>query len=369
MSEQAIPGSPLSAMGWGSESTVVICPRCDWRFLGKRGRMQQNCPHCHQGMLEEYAGDLNMLADFIKPPEIYLPFEVPVATLDAKLQAFSRSIPFAPTDLNLTNLKQRLRMIYIPLWLVDSDVEATWRAECAYPYQVKSHKEQLVGGRWTTQEVLETKLGWDQRAGSLKRSYQNVSAPALEAHASLMTALGNYDTQRAKPASAEILFRESGSLPAMVSIASRDKDDAWPDTTPRFQELASREARQACAAEDIREFAWDATYSNQNWSMFLLPVLSSYYLDDENKAQIVIANGQSGALSGSRRASLIQAKKAVRNRLIAAFVLLSIAILLGLLSLAVGGIGALAVIILFVAVIVGLSALQPIPAVQRINQT
>jgi hypothetical protein len=76
-----------------------------------------------------------------------------------------------------------------------------------------------------------------------------------------------------------------------------------------FQSSAVKECQQACRADHLREFTWQPEFSEQNWTLLLAPVYATFYLDDENKPQPILVNGQSGKLSGSRRASLDEPKK------------------------------------------------------------
>jgi len=359
----------LSMLGWKGNVTCVICPHCDWRYLAVLGKLTDECPHCHARGLEIFQGDdFSMMTDFIKPPEMYLPFRVPQETLSEKLSQFSKTIPFAPDDLTNQNLLMRLRMIYLPMWLVDSKVTATWQAECGFYYQAKSHQEKYSGGRWNTQEVIETRTRWEPRLGKLARKYDNIAAPALDEHRRLMNALGNFAFDQAKSVSTTELLQSSNPLAPMVRVPSRDKDDAWPDTLPRFQEQAADETKKACQADQIREFRWSPEFSDQNWSLFLLPIWSSYYLDDENKPQSILVNGQSGQMSGARRASMKKAKKVAWTILIVAAILLSLTIGIGLLSILIPGLVLLAIIGLVISIGVALAAAYPLISVWSTNK-
>ena len=83
----------LRELGWGNETILVICSECDWRFVGNPNAIPAECPHCHVGQLERYEDqDFSMLEDFIKPPELQLPFSFPQTKLQEKIQTFSSGI-------------------------------------------------------------------------------------------------------------------------------------------------------------------------------------------------------------------------------------------------------------------------------------
>ena len=359
----------LATLGWDGETAFVICQHCNWRFLGCVGKIPQECPHCHASPLQHYQGsDLSMLVDFIKPPELHLPFSYPQASMIEKIQGFVKNIPFAPDDLNLANLHHRLRKIYLPLWLVDGQVSGSWQAEGGYYYQVKSHQEKYNAAGWQTQEVIETRTRWEPRLGRLTRSYQNIAAPALEEHRPLMSALGNFELKNADPAATEKLFEDASPLSPLVCIPSRDKDDAWPDALPRFQEQATEEARQACGADQIREFNWKPEFKNQNWTLFLLPMWTSFYLDDENKPQSILVNGQSGQMSGARRSSMKKAKKVALTIFIVALVGFALTVALGIIALAVPALMVFAGIGFVISLIIALAAIYPLATVWNVNR-
>lgn len=359
----------LRELGWGDETILVICSECDWRFVGNPNAIPAECPHCHVGQLERYEDqDFSMLEDFIKPPELQLPFSFPQTKLQEKIQTFSSGIPFAPDDLKVENITNRMKRFFLPMWLVDSQVSATWQADCGFYYQAKSHEERYSGGRWQTQEVIETRTRWEPRLGKLVRTYPNIAAPAMNEHRQLMAALGKYAFNQAIGATPASILNTNQPDPNLVCIPGRDKDDAWPDALPNFQQQATQESKQACAADQIREFQWTPEFSGQNWTLFLLPVWTSYYLDDENKPQSILINGQSGQMSGVRRASMKKAKKTSLTILIIALVLLSMTVVGGLLSVLVPGLMLLAGIGLFISIIVALAAIFPIATVWGLNR-
>lgn len=372
MSEQSPNPNPtvsLSSLGWPGNVVCVICQHCDWRYLAVPGKITDECPHCHNHDLQVFeSDDFSMMTDFIKPPEMYLPFQFNQNALSEKLTQFAKSIPFAPSDLQLSNLQSRVRMVYLPMWLVDSQASATWQAECGYYYQAKSHQEKFSGGRWHTQEVIETRTRWEPRLGKLQRVYQNIAAPAVEEHRQLMNALGNFAFDQAKNATTTDLLNTNAPLAPLVRIPSRDKDDTWPDTLPRFQEQATVETKKACAADEIREFRWSPQFSHQNWSLFLLPIWTSYYLDDENKPQSIMLNGQSGQMSATRRASMKRAKRVSMYILLAAVIIFVLTVVLGLLSLMMEELSGLALIGLIASVLVGLAAIYPVGTAWSINR-
>jgi len=352
---------------WGAERVAMVCERCDWTFLAPANRASQACPHCYQMKLSalENANPSTLLTnpDDIEP-ELALPFQLAPADLNSALQNFARGIPYAPEDLNPRLLHSRLESLWLPMWLVDAEVQAAWQAEVGFNYEVVSHQEKYEQNRggWSTRQVNETRTRWEPRLGRLHRSYQNISAPALEAHSQLQTQLGSYDLGQSQPYQAEATHE------AVVRLPDRSTQDAWPDTKPALQTAAAEECRQAAAADYLRHFSWQAEFNQQNWSLLLLPVYSAYYFDDEQKPQPVFINGQNGKVFGMRRASPKRAQRQTITLLIIAAVLFLLSLAAAAASIFLPPILALGILGIVAAMLVGLSAIIPIATVWWFNR-
>jgi hypothetical protein len=252
------------------------------------------------------------------------------------------------------------------MWLVDSEVEAIWQAETGFNYEVVSHQDSFDQNRagWVSREVTETRIRWEPRTGRLARPYQNIVAPALEEHHRLTQQVGRYELKQAQP------YQPGAVADSFVRLPNRPPADAWPEAIPPIRAAASEECRRACRADHLREFRWSAQYANQNWTLLLLPIYATYYLDDQDRYQPVLIHGQTGRLQAPRRSSMRRARQV-------AFIILAVAGALFLLSLIVAAAGlalappllVLGVIGLVIALGLGLLAITPIVIVWQFNRT
>jgi hypothetical protein len=362
-SQSPISGDQDLVTAWDLPLIVTVCEHCDWNFLLPVGSLPQTCPHCFQGSLAAVKEDLQEMA-YLKPPELLLPFTLPSASLSKVIQEFASDIPFAPKDLKPETLQGRLQRLYIPMWLVDADVQAIWQAEAGYDYEVVSHQDHYSENRggWASREVKESRVRWEPRLGRLERGYQNIAAPALEEHNQLKKALGSYNLAEARP------YHPQGLENAFVRLPNRSSEDAWPEAQPAIQAAAAEECRRAASADHIRQFSWKPEFKRLNWTLLLLPLYTSYYLDDEDKSQPVLLHGQTGRVHGIRRASMKRAKRAALIVLgVAVFVFL-LSLLLAAASVLAPPILALAVLGLVVALLVGAGAALPIATVWWFNR-
>jgi hypothetical protein len=352
---------PQTLAAWGLLLEQALCEACDWRYLLPPGLLPILCPHCLQAHLVALAEDPH-LPVFV--PEQVIPFEVSPQVLQQSLEQFAAGIWFAPADLTAKNLKGRLQRVYLPMWLVDSQVQALWQAEVGFNYETVSHRDRFDEntGDWYSQQISETQVRWEPRVGRLNRSYHNIPAPALEEHAQLLARLGAYDLAACRPYSAKMLPE------TFIRLPNRSPADAWPETGPAFQVAAAGECQQASGAEHFRDFRWQAQYEGQHWTLLLLPLYTSYYLDDEGKSQPVLVHGQTGQLHGPRRASLKRAQRAILMLVGAAGIIFGLSLLAGVGGLLFPPLLVLAALGLVAALLVGLAAIVPPLVVWQTNR-
>ena len=312
---------------WGADLEVALCERCQCRFLIPCGAPPPTCPNCRQGKLEILPGGLPEMPHPY-PPELVAPFDLSEQGLSDAIQTFVTGIPFAPAGLNSAALRSHLQPVFLPMWLVDAAVSATWQAEAGFDYQVVSHQESYNGdlNQWSTREVKEPRVRWEHRIGRLNRAYQNVAAPAVDDHAVLEKKLGSFSLKHVLPYAPERVQR------AAVRLPDNPPKEAWNEAVGAFQKTASAECQQACEANRMRQFQWKAQFNQLNWTLLLLPIYSTCYRDDDGKLQPVVIHGQTGKAAGARRASTHRAGRASLIFLAAGVLLFVLGLLADLLA-------------------------------------
>ncbi len=378
---------------WGFPTRTALCERCDALYLlpaapAETPRVDAGvtrppasagrCPRCFQAELEvmqttEQAGNAAGTGQpapagdsftYTQPPELAVPFTVAQPQIDAAVQRFAEGIPYPPPGLTPAALRRGLRQIYLPMWLVDAEVQANWKAEAGFDYQVVSHQERYAdGGGWATRQVKENRIRWEPRLGRLQRTYHNHPAPALEEHPRLKAYLGEYNLAAARP------YSPQSVAGAMVRLPDRSPLDAWSDARPGLQAVAAEECRQAAQAGHLRSFAWQPTFCSQNWTLLLLPAYTAAYLDDDHQPQVVWINGQTGQINGARRSSMQQATRAALGILGAAGIIFLLSILALMFTVVVPPLAALGVIGMTLALIIALGAIVPVFRAWNFNRS
>jgi hypothetical protein len=348
---------------WGMNLQAAYCESCDWHYLLPSSMLLPPCPHCAGGQLAVLDSEAENPTERYQP-ELMLPFTVATPSLTERIEQFAGSIWFAPGDLKATALQSRLQKLYLPMWLVDTNVAAMWQAEAGFDYEAITHREQFDQnqGGWHSQQITETRVRWEARVGQLQREYHNTPAPALEEHFTIMQRLGDFEITAGQP------YQPQAAAQAIIRLPNRSTTDAWPDAVPPLQITAAEECRAAARANHIREFRWSSRYANQNWTMLLLPAYATYYLDDDGRPQPVLIHGQTGQVSGPRRASMKRARTIALIIVTVAAAIFTVSLILGLVGLLfpplllVGGLG------LIGAVIVGMLAVAPLVIVWQVNK-
>jgi xanthine/uracil permease len=95
----------------------------------------------------------------------------------------------------------------------------------------------------------------------------------------------------------------------------------------------------------------------------------TYYLDDDKNPQPILIHGQTGQLSGPRRASMKRAQRTALIIIGVATAIFILSLMLAIVSIFVQRLFPVAVIGLMVALIVGLLALVPIAMAWQFNRT
>jgi hypothetical protein len=328
---------------WGLPLQVAGCRQCGQVFLIDAGRMGQACPYCACGKLESQPAGL-----WNQPPELVVPFSKTQADVRAVLENFVKGVWLAPDDFNTDVLLRRCVAVYWPMWLVDGEVAGVWQAEAGFDYQVKSSQESYNSGGWRSHEVVETRQRWEPRTGLILRHYDNVCVPAASDHDRLVRLVGSYHLDKAAAYDKARLTRSAVRLPDLPPHS------AWPQAQVGLDHAAEQECLKAAAAQHIRNYSVNADYNSLNWTQMLLPLVVSYYTDDDGKSHPVYINGQSGVIGGVRLASQ---RKGWRWAAILAAVALA-AFLVGLL-LSLVGLVPVGGFLIFVALLLGMSAVVP----------
>jgi len=347
--ENEVQAQDLTAI-WGVPVAGVHCGHCGETHMVPADEVPARCPFCLQAAVAPLPAVTRE-----EPPEQVVPYGVSETKLAGILSRWAEGGWFRPDELRVDVLTRRARRYLVPLWLVDGRVEAAWRADVGFDYQVVSYQDRYSQGRgWSSQEVTEDRVRWEPRVGRLRRAYENVATPALDDHRALTKRLGRYDLSERTDYSPEAVDG------AAVRVPTLEPEAAWPGAEAAFVRAAQEECRLAAGADHVRDFRMEAAYEDLNWTLLLLPAYVTWYREGE-RTWPVLVNGQSGRVSGVRRSSTRKANTFSLVMGAIALILFLAGGLLALLGAAVPPVAAVGGVLLVIGLFLGVVA--PLPAI------
>jgi len=239
----------------------------------------------------------------LSDPERILPFKTSKAHLPSIYSGFAASIWIRPKDLMPEILLERTQPIFWPLWLVDCDVVGQWQMEAGFDYQVESAKETYSNGQWVSRKQIENRIRWEPRVGEVDTHVDNVPVPALEEVQKRQKMTGPYPLDKAQD------YDPAAVGSAILEVPDLPPAEAWPFALPEINKTLAKLVTRAASAQHQRNFAIKANYQHQHWTQFLLPMYTTYYLDDDGKPQVLFINGMNGSIQGPRPASQKRGQK------------------------------------------------------------
>jgi hypothetical protein len=340
---------------WKLDLIPTDCDRCGWMFFTLPQAVKSRCPHCCQSRLAVVEGDISGMLP-VRPPELIIPFHLSKQQLENTIQDFSAKIPFAPDDLNPGVLRDRLARLFLPVWLVDSQIHGTWQAQTGFDYQVVSHQEAYDenSSEWKTLELQETRIRWEDRLGKMNRAFENITVPAMQDSAVLLAGLDNFPVESARAYDPECLEQ------AYVRLPDHTPDEAWKEAEQAFITAATEECRKACSADHMRDFRWMFEFGQVNWTLLLLPVYTTFYSDDDGKPLPLLVHGQTGKMTGTRRASLKKARRMSLFFLISGILLFLFGLLAGQFNGANNFVDGLTMVLVLAGIFCGIGSLYPV---------
>jgi hypothetical protein len=333
---------------WGTARQPAGCPHCKGVFLIKESAIGGICPLCYQAPLESQPALLRP-----KEPELLIPFNINKKQLQSLVDQFVSGVWIKPPDFQSDNLMQRMTPIYWPMWLVDCDVDGHWQMETGFDYQVESTKEYFSGGEWRSSKQIEDRIRWEPRVGQMQSHFANIPTPALENHQTRVRQTGPYPLNQAEP------FANRNLGHSVIEVPDLTPDNAWPLAQPQAARRAADLCAEAAGAGHGRNFALNAVYQGKNWTQLLLPMLTSYYLDEQGNPQVVIINSESKSIFGPRLASQKRGLRIAGIIAAIAGVLLAIALFSLILSSLVPTLRQVAAFVSVFGIGVGVTAIIP----------
>ena len=92
----------------------------------------------------------------------------------------------------------------------------------------------------------------------------------------------------------------------MILAPEINPERVWDLAKTKINKVVENDCTEANGAQHIRSFTLSAEYTPKSWTLLLLPVIATYYLNDEGERVPLYINGQSGEIFGAKYASRAQ---------------------------------------------------------------
>ncbi len=286
MTEQAITRQE------STQSQSYYCPACQRVYMVPAEWQAIPCPLCQQAVLKASPNP-----EIAAPIELIIPPALDSQTLNRQLSQFTKGSAFPHSDFKAENLEKRLTLVYWPVWLTDADLDGEWDAIFGYDYQVVSSREKMGNAGWSSQDVIKTRVKEEPRKGFLKRHYNNVLSPALHTHDQRLSQLGMVDLRAAHSWQA---LNTAQSVVQKETLFPHELEDG---VKKQLTNLASADCRKASGAQHPKSYTFYGEFKNMNWTKGIVPMLTTYYVDDKGARHPIAINGQTGIVYGRRMAS------------------------------------------------------------------
>ena len=166
-----------------------------------------------------------------------------------------------------------------------------------FNYQIKSSQEDFHSGDWHTKEIIKTRVRWELRVGTIKRTYNNVIVPAFSGYAKYVGKLGKFQLGKA------IRYDSKMLNDSVVRIADLSPENAWPIAKDNLDKIARNDCETAVGANHIREFASERITLPPTGLSCSLPVYFTWYADEDENPVPIYIHGQTGDIVGARLSS------------------------------------------------------------------
>lgn len=331
---------------------IGTCASCGASWLSP----DETCPGCGRGEIERSEDPAT------GEPERYVPFAIGRSEAAARIEAHIGSVHLPTDELDAGLLADRLQAVWWPFWLVDAAVRATWEADVGFDYEVKSSVERYAGGGWTRQEVVETRIRWEPRAGTVGRDYSNIAVPGLADQPRRSRLLGEPTTSGSRlwdPVQAETVA---------LQLPDRTPSEQWPAAVQILRGRVGSDCARAAGAQHFRDLRLALDAEQAAWTWLLLPGWTTWYDDDEGVRRILWVDGSSGAAAGPRMASPAKGRRLAVGLALGASICVGVGAVVGVLGIVLWPLLLVAALLFAVAVGLGIAAIPSVFGPARHNR-
>ncbi len=318
--------------GWGEERKELVCESCGASVAVAPDVMTSTCAFC--GSNRVHARDV--IGDLLRPTAL-IPFQVDKQQIKALVTDWLGQGWMHPPELRNVRALRELIGVYLPFWTFDADITADWKAEVG----VKRVERYRQGGEWKTRTVID----WHWRTGRVRLPIDDHLVAATERVSRVIL-------DKIAPFNLGELVEYEPSYLAGWQAKAYDVqlEDGWRIGKAEMRNRAKAACHQDTGSSHVRNFHMTADFTGERWRYILLPVYLATYTFEDRKFQIMV-NGQTSQVAGQKPVAWLRIWLVIAALLTPG----SCLGLLGLITLAFGGVGVVGLAvggILFIAALI-----------------
>ena len=317
--------------GWGEERRELVCESCGAVVAVAPDVLTSTCAFC--GSNRVHARDVT--GNVLRPTAL-LPFVVDRGRMQTQVAEWLGRGWMHPPELRSVRTLRELAGVYLPFWTFDARIHAEWRAEVGTPRTQRYYRD----GKWRTRTVID----WRWRSGRVHLPVDDhLMAGTTHVRRAILHKVAPFDLDG-------LVEYEPGYLAGWQAKAyDVQLQEAWEVAKEEIREQAKRACHRDTGSSHVRNFRMTADFADERWRYVLLPVYLASYPFAGRTFQVVV-NGQTGKVAGQKPVAWMRVWLAIAAMLSPGACLG----LLGLLTLALGGVGVAGLIVGFILLVAGL---------------
>jgi DNA-directed RNA polymerase subunit RPC12/RpoP len=305
------------AQGWGEERKELSCQSCGAVVTIPPNSLSVTCAFCGSNKVVQTQASQSDIR-----PRYVIPFRLEQISTRKIAKEWLGSSWMVPASLKESSLIKDINPIYLPYWTFDSSCSAEWKAEVGHTVTERYYSD----GEWKTR----TRTEWRWESGSVQTSFDDLVVEGTnrlsQRHLKAIAEFDMHQLTEYDPKYLAGMFAKTYDIPL---------EKAWETARERMRENTRQECISQASTSQVRNFTMSLDFSDETWRYILLPVYLMAYRFNNQVYQMLI-NGQTGTISGQRPVDWQKIWV-----VIALCLLPGVALgLLGLLTLLLGGIGA-----------------------------
>jgi predicted RNA-binding Zn-ribbon protein involved in translation (DUF1610 family) len=317
--------------GWGEDRRELVCESCGAVVTVAPAALTDTCAFCgsNRVLARDIAGD-------VLRPTALIPFVVDKERVQAQVAEWLGRGWMHPPELRTVRALRELAGIYLAFWTFDTRINADWKAEVGTPRTERYYSN----GEWKTRTVIH----WRWRSG-------RVHVPIDDHLVAGTTHVSQAILRKVIPFDLEALVEYDPGYLAGWQAKAYDVQlqDAWERAKEQIRERSKRACYADTGSSHVRNFRMAADFGDERWRYILLPVYLASYPFEGRTFQVMV-NGQTGQVAGQKPVAWARVWLAIAAMLSPGACLG----LLGLLTLALGGVGVVGLVLGFILLVAGL---------------